>query len=40
MANTPMQLFGMQSMGIPPMDGMEDDAKGFKQIKGSAAIRN
>eukprot|EP00026_Physarum_polycephalum_P003919 Phypoly_transcript_03936.p1 GENE.Phypoly_transcript_03936~~Phypoly_transcript_03936.p1 ORF type:complete len:695 (+),score=150.76 Phypoly_transcript_03936:149-2233(+) len=32
-ASTPLQLFGMQSMGVPPMDGMDDDVKGFKQIK-------
>jgi len=32
MSQTPMQLFGMPSMGIPPMDN-DDDVKGFKQIK-------
>ena len=27
-----MQLFGMPSMGVPPLDN-DDDIKGFKQIR-------
>jgi regulator of protease activity HflC (stomatin/prohibitin superfamily) len=33
MAQTPLQLFGMPGAGIPPLDGMEDDVKGYRQLK-------